>query len=96
MQSNASPQLSPINFGCVFLGVLGHSANKALARVFNRDSWLRSLQNMLHNCGGPVFLISVAHSPIYSPSSLTFMNSGTVGPNVAGAVKCGFIYSFYI
>lgn len=30
----------------------------------------------------PVFLIGGAHSPIYFPSSLTFMNSGTVGPTV--------------
>lgn len=43
---------------------------------------------------GPGFLISAAHSPIYFPSSLTFMNSGTVGPNVAAVwnVAC-FIFS---
>ncbi len=43
---------------------------------------------------GPVSLISVAHSPIYFPSSLTFMNSGTLGPNVAE--QWNVVYFFYI
>lgn len=47
---------------------------------------------------GPGFLISAAHSPIYFPSSLTFMNSGTVGPNVAAVwnVVCFIFFLVFL
>lgn len=72
----------------VFLSVMGPSANKILAV---QSRCILGLYFTVYtvfsewNCDvskEPVCLISGAHSPICFPSSLTFMNSGTVGPTV--------------
>lgn len=76
-------------FLCAFLGVLGPRANKVPALVFKSRfiGLYFTVFAVFSECScdaskGAVPLISVAHSPIYFPSSLTFMNSGTVGPTV--------------